>query len=87
MDIVRRRIVQGTLSYTNPQTRQTFKAEDVAATASVGSLNGPFSIAGDATVNGVPLSLDFHLSAPTTGGTRRGCLCLVGGTEDRPTPT
>ncbi|MGZ5910763.1 MAG: AsmA family protein [Reyranella sp.] len=62
------RIVQGTISYTNPQSGKTFKAEDVAATASVGSLAGPFSIAGSATVNGVPLSLDFSLSAAQAGG-------------------
>jgi uncharacterized protein involved in outer membrane biogenesis len=62
------RIVQGTISYTNPQSGQTFKAEDVAATASVGSLAGPFSIAGSATVNGVPLSLDFSLGAAATDG-------------------
>ena len=62
------RIVQGTISYTNPQTGQTLKAEQVAATASVGSLNGPFSISGSATVNGVPLSLDFDLSEPKTAG-------------------
>ncbi len=62
------RIVQGTISYTNPQTGQTLKAEQVAATASVGSLNGPFSISGSATVNGVPLSLDFNLSEPKASG-------------------
>ena len=62
------RIVQGTISYTNPQTGQTLKAEQVAATASVGSLDGPFSISGSATVNGVPLSLDFNLGEPKTGG-------------------
>ena len=62
------RIVQGTISYTNPQTGQTLKAEQVAATASVGSLNGPFSISGSATVNGVPLSLDFDLSEPKAAG-------------------
>jgi uncharacterized protein involved in outer membrane biogenesis len=56
------RIVQGTVSYTNPQTKQTLKAEKVEATASVGSLDGPFSISGSATVNGVPLTLDFSLS-------------------------
>ena len=32
------RIVQGTVTYTNPQTKQTLKAEQVEATASVGSL-------------------------------------------------
>ena len=62
------RIVQGTISYTNPQSGQTFKAEEVAATASVGSLAGPFSIAGSATVNGVPLSLDFSLGEAKAGG-------------------
>jgi len=64
----RLRIVQGTISYTNPRTKQTFKAEEVAATASVGSLNGPFSISGSATVNGVPLSLDFGVSEAKAGG-------------------
>lgn len=64
----RLRIVQGTISYTNPQTKQTFKAEEVAATASVGSLNGPFSISGSATVNGVPLSLDVSVSEARAGG-------------------
>ena len=62
------RIVQGTISYTNPQSGQTFKAEEVAATASVGSLAGPFSISGSATVNGVPLSLDFSLGAAEADG-------------------
>jgi hypothetical protein len=62
------RIVQGTLSYTNPQTRQTLKAERVEATASVGSLQGPLSMAGTATVNGVPLSLDFSLGEPKPEG-------------------
>ena len=62
------RIVQGTISYTNPQSGQTFKAEEVAATASVGSLAGPFSISGTATVNGVPLSLDFSLGEAKAGG-------------------
>ena len=61
-------IVQGTVSYTNPKTGQTFKAEQIAATASVGSLQGPFSMSGNATVNGVPLSLDFKLSEPKADG-------------------
>ena len=56
------RVVQGTLSYTNPQTRQTIKAEQVEATAQVRSLQGPLAISGKATVNGVPLSLDVSMS-------------------------
>jgi uncharacterized protein involved in outer membrane biogenesis len=61
-------IVDGTLSYTNPQTGMTTKAEKVQATASVGSFDGPFSIAGTATVNGVPLSLDCEVGAPRDKG-------------------
>jgi hypothetical protein len=56
------------VSYTNPKTGQTLKAEQIDATASVGSLQGPFSMSGNATVNGVPLSLDFNLSEPKTDG-------------------
>src|SRR5262245_30888888 len=60
----RLRIVQGTVSYTNPRTKQTLKAEQVDATASVGSLTGPFTLTGKATVNGIPLSLDLNLGGP-----------------------
>jgi uncharacterized protein involved in outer membrane biogenesis len=62
------RIVQGTVTYTNPQTKQVLKAGQVDATASVSSLKGPLSIAGSATVNGVPLSLDFSLGGPGRDG-------------------
>ena len=62
------RIVQGTLSYTNPQTRQTIKAEQVEATAQVRSLQGPLAISGKATVNGVPLSLDVGMSERKADG-------------------
>jgi uncharacterized protein involved in outer membrane biogenesis len=77
------RIVQGTISYTNPQSGQTFKAEEVAATASVGSLAGPFSISGSATVNGVPLSLDFSLGeAKADGHATEFSLKVLSGTLD-----
>src|SRR4029450_62859 len=56
------KVVEGTLSYTNPQTRQTIKAEWVEATARVRSLQGPLTISGKATVNGVPLSLEVSMS-------------------------
>lgn len=61
-------IVDGTLSYTNPQTGNTIKAEQVKATASVGSFDGPFSIDGTATVNGVPLSLALSVKEPKGDG-------------------
>ena len=61
-------IIDGTLSYTYPLTGKTIKAEQVKATASVGSLKGPFSIDGSATVNGVPLSLAISVHAPRDDG-------------------
>lgn len=61
-------IVDGTVSYTNPQTGKTIKAEQVRATASVASLDGPFSIDGTATVNGVPLTLDVSVNEPRDDG-------------------
>lgn len=61
-------IVDGTLSYTNPRTGSTIKAEQVKATASVGSFDGPFSIEGTATVNGVPLSLALSVKEPKGDG-------------------
>ena len=77
------RIVQGTISYTNPQSGQTLKAEQVAATASVGSLAGPFSISGSATVNDVPLSLDFSLGeAKADGHATEFSLKVLSGTLD-----
>jgi uncharacterized protein involved in outer membrane biogenesis len=62
------KIREGTLSYTNPRTNQTLKAENVELLASVGSLQGPFSFDGTATVNGVPLSLRAAVGAPTDKG-------------------
>lgn len=58
----RLRIIDGTVSYTDPQNGKTIKAEQVQATASVGSLDGPFSIEGTGTVNDVPLSLGLEVS-------------------------
>ena len=62
------RIREGTLSYTNPRTNQTLKAENVELLASVGSLQGPFSFDGTATVNGVPLSLMAAVGEPSDKG-------------------
>lgn len=62
------RIVQGTVSYTNPQTHQTLKAENVEAIASVGSFEGPLAIAGTATLNGIPLTLDVKMSEAKAEG-------------------
>ncbi|MGQ0583510.1 MAG: AsmA family protein [Reyranella sp.] len=61
-------IVRGTLSYTDPRTGKTTVAEQIRAQASVGSFEGPFTIAGTATVNGVPLTLDLKVGQRTEKG-------------------
>lgn len=64
----RLRIVQGTLTYAAPTTGTTLTAQKVDITASAGSLEGPFTLIGTATVNGVPLSLDAIVGGPTDKG-------------------
>ena len=64
----RLRIVKGTLTYTVPTTGTTLTAQEVDVTASAGSLEGPFTLIGTATVNGVPLSLDAIVGGPTDKG-------------------
>ena len=66
--IGRLRIVDGTVSYTDPQTGKTLKAEKVDLTASVQSFQGPLAMKGSATVNDVPLALEFSMGAPLQGG-------------------
>lgn len=66
--IGRLRIVDGTVSYTDPQTGKTLKAEKVDLTASVQSFQGPLAMKGSATVNDVPLALEFSMGAPLKGG-------------------
>lgn len=61
-------IVQGTISYTYPGTDRTIKAEQVEMSAAVQSFDGPFSIAGKATMNGVPLTLDIKVSEARKDG-------------------
>ena len=61
-------IIRGTLNYTDPRTGKTIVAEQVRARASVGSLDGPFTIAGTATVNGIPLTLDLKVGKHTDKG-------------------
>lgn len=62
------KIREGTLSYTNPKTGKTLRAENLEALASVGSLQGPFEFDATATVNGIPLSLMAKVGAPTDKG-------------------
>ena len=68
--IGRLQLVRGTITYTNPRTKAVFKAENVNAGATVRSFEGPFEIDGDATVNGVPLTLDVAMGENTPSGHR-----------------
>ena len=63
-------IVRGTIKYTDPKSGKTHTAEDVRVRASVGSLDGPMSLEGTATVNGVPLVIDLSIGGPTDKGHR-----------------
>ena len=63
-------IVRGTIKYTDPKSGKTHTAEDVRVRASVGSLDGPMSLEGTATVNGVPLLVDLSVGGPTDKGHR-----------------
>jgi uncharacterized protein involved in outer membrane biogenesis len=70
-------LVSGIVTYTNPESGKTFSAEDVNASVTVGSFDGPFTIEGNATVNGVPLdSTSRSARRPPRATTRRSpCRC------------
>jgi hypothetical protein len=61
-------IVRGTVRYITPHTGKTLTATDIHAAASVGSFDGPITLAGSAIVNGVPVTLDFKVGGPTGEG-------------------
>jgi uncharacterized protein involved in outer membrane biogenesis len=68
MAIGRLSIVHGTVNFTDPVTKRRLLAEDMTASATVGSFDGPIILDGSATVNGVPLTLAFSFDAPTGKG-------------------
>src|SRR5471030_1002585 len=61
-------IENGTLLFSDSKAGITMVAEKANITASVGSLDGPYSLAGSATLNGAPLKLDLSVSAKGTNG-------------------
>jgi hypothetical protein len=63
-------IVRGTIKYTDPRSGKTHTAEDVRVRASVGSFDGPMTLEGTATVNGVPLLIDLSVGGPSDKGHR-----------------
>lgn len=61
-------IDNGTLSFSDSKAGVSVVAEKANLSASVGSIDGPYALAGGATVNGSPLKLDLAVGARGTGG-------------------
>jgi uncharacterized protein involved in outer membrane biogenesis len=61
-------IENGTLLFSDSRAGISVTAEKANFTASVGSLDGPYSLAGGATLNGAPLKLDLSVGAKGTNG-------------------
>ncbi len=61
-------IENGTLLFSDSQPGLSVVAEKANFSASVGSIDGPYSLAGTATVNGKPLKLDLAVGAKAPSG-------------------
>ncbi|MFO1086673.1 MAG: AsmA family protein [Reyranellaceae bacterium] len=72
-------IDSGTLIFSDAKAGLSVVAEKANFTASVGSIDGPYSLAGDATVNGSPLKLDLAVGAKGQAGHSADLSLQVGG--------
>ena len=61
-------IENGTLIFSDSKAGLSVVAEKANFSASVGSIDGPYSIAGGATINGAPLKLDLAVGAKAADG-------------------
>ena len=61
-------IENGTLIFSDSKAGLSVVAEKANFSASVGSLDGPYSLAGDATINGTPLKLDLSVGVKEPSG-------------------
>ncbi|TMJ30736.1 MAG: AsmA family protein, partial [Alphaproteobacteria bacterium] len=61
-------IENGTLIFSDSKAGLSVVAEKANVTASVGSIDGPYSLAGSATVNGAPLKIDLAVGAKASDG-------------------
>src|ERR1700730_17709566 len=61
-------IENGTLIFSDSQAGLSVMAEKANFSASVGSIDGPYSLAGSATVNGTPLRLDLQAGQKAASG-------------------
>ncbi|HEY6982009.1 AsmA family protein [Reyranella sp.] len=58
----------GTLIFSDSRAGLSVVAEKANLTASVGSVDGPYSLAGSATINGAPLTFDLSVGAKGSNG-------------------
>ena len=72
-------IENGTLIFSDAKAGLSMVAEKANFTASVGSLDGPYSLAGNATVNGSALKLDLAVGARGQAGHNAELSLQVGG--------
>ena len=72
-------IDNGTLIFSDSKAGLSVVAEKANFTASVGSIDGPYSLAGDATINGEPLRLDLAVGALGSNGHTADLALQAGG--------
>ena len=72
-------IDNGTLIFSDSKAGLSVVAEKANFTASVGSIDGPYSLAGDASINGAPLRLDLAVGARGSNGHTADLALQAGG--------
>jgi uncharacterized protein involved in outer membrane biogenesis len=72
-------IDNGTLIFSDSKAGLSVVADKANFTASVGSIDGPYSLAGDASINGAPLRLDLAVGARGSKGHTADLALQAGG--------
>jgi uncharacterized protein involved in outer membrane biogenesis len=72
-------IDNGTLIFSDSKAGLSVVADKANFTASVGSIDGPYSLAGDASINGAPLRLDLAVGARGSNGHTADLALQAGG--------
>ncbi len=72
-------IENGTLLFSDSKAGVSVVADKANFTASVGSMDGPYALAGDATINGSPLKLDLAVGARKADGHAADLALTAGG--------
>jgi len=72
-------IENGTLIFSDARVGLSVVAENATVTASVGSMSGPYSVVGAATVNGAPLKVDLGVGAKERDGLPTSLALEAGG--------